>query len=393
MREVKTFAFHALLEDIHDNSKQIEKSLSDKRLTQAERSILKCWSYLRKCDYSAIYTTLEHLNTDYDAFVETQKNLVLAIAYNNDGRHLDAFRLLQSVLLELSSYKNIDKIYFLALYNFFICSFNLKNMVEMRICLGHMSTMALDARQTAYYLNCQFQYSWTNHEVEKAHELIEQLKKYKKYMSEAMSMAYAIGRFMFYFKFDEHDKCYAVLNEIKKVRSYYNQSNFIYMKTLLDHITKMTPIYAYARSFKDNMQLYHQLMVIKCLEEDQPQLALEYWLELQTINRFLFADQFKYNGSKDLFAVALSLHLEKLQRPELEKVIFANHEDAVYYLLSHSHQPVSVENIYAFVWNEQMPDKLAMTKLKKLISRARVKYAVEIIYRKGCYLLLKKNAA
>jgi hypothetical protein len=393
MREVKTFAFHALLEEIHDNSKKIEKYLTDKRLTQAERTILKCWSSLRKCDYQNIYQTLEKLNTQYDPFVDIQKNLVLAIAYNNDGRNLDAFRLLQNVLLELSSYKNIDKIYFLALYNFFVCSFNLKNMVEMRICLGHMHAMQLDDRQKTYYLSCMFQYSWLNNDEQQAHDLIAQLKKYKKYMSEAMSMAYAIGRFMFYFKYDQHKQCYAVLNEIKKVRSYYNQSNFIYMKSMLDHITKMTPIYVYQRFFKDNMQLYHQLMVIKALEEDNQELAFEHWRELQTTNRFLFAEKFKYNGAKDLFSVALQLHREKLGNPDIQKIEFATHEEALFYFLNLADSPVSVDKIYSFVWHEKMPDKLAMTKLKKLISRARAKYNVEIVYRKGCYQLVKKNVA
>jgi hypothetical protein len=345
----------------------------------------------REKDYKAIYKALYDLNTHYDTFVDIQKHLVLAIAYNNDGRNLDAFKILQNVLLELSSYKEIQKIYFLALYNLFICSFNLKKIDEMKICLARMTSMKLSDRQKAYYLNCLFQYSWFSNNDDRALEVIDEIKPYKKYMSESMTMAFAIGRFMFYFKNDEYQNCYKVLNEIKKVRSYYNQSNFIYMKSLLDHVVDRAPIYVYERSFKDNMQLFHQLMVIKCLEEDNQDLAHDHWLELQSINRFLFSDDFKYNGKKDLFSVALSLHQH--ENAVVEKNNFKTHEEALYHLLLNATSPVSVEKIYAYVWDEKMPDKLVMTKLKKLVSRVRVKYAVEIAYRKCCYQIVTKNVA
>ncbi len=390
-RKIKTTTFVHILKDIHLNCQNIPKFLDDKRLTLAEKKILRCWTFLRRGEHKLIHETLGNIDTSYDELVDSQKNALIGMAYNNAGDPYKGAEYLRKTLEVLPRYQDIGNVYFIALYSYFYCSFNTKNTNEMAIVLELIKKFPhKNSRQETYYLHCLFNFHAFNNHRDQANAILKKLHHQTNLMSEPVFMGYSVGRYLFYIKEEDFKSCYAVLDEIKKRRSFYSKSNYLFMRTLLDNYVHNDPIYAYEKDFADDKILFHQMMTIKSLEESNRELADMYWRKLSQYNPKLFASDFTYNGPKDIFQLCLSKHL----KPTTTEEIPIDHlpkkkEDALVFILEKANHQIPMEELYQTIWQKNVVDKADIMKLKKMVSRLRQSRNLDIQYRKGCYRLVK----
>lgn len=387
--KVVTKAFVGIINEIHLSYDKLEKVLSDKRLTQSERKIIQCWYYLRKGLPQKILDTVSNIETSYDPLVDSQKKLLKGISLIWLGDLKQALVLIKDSVSELKDYEGIGNVYFLSVYNYFICSLNLKNEKELDqafLLLNQIKT--LDEKQKISVLTCQFHYYNFKNNFLETEKSIEALEPVKAKMNESIFMAYSTGKYIFYIKTEQFKKCYSILDQIKKRRSFYSRSNFLFMKSLLENYCEDKPIYAYERDFKDSPFLHWQLMVIKSLEEGKKAEAKTYWKKLELQMPHIYKPEFQYQGGKDIFNFCLKKHLhheidENLHLPEKK-------EDALLFILQSSKKPIPFETLHQMIWAKEIGSKNDIDKLKKLVSRLRKNKEVSIAYKKGCYFLSKK---
>lgn len=389
--KIKTKAFAKVIGEIHLSYDKLAKILADKRLTSTERKIIQCWHYLRKGQSAKILETLKNTDADYDNLVMAQKDLLTGIAYIWEGNLNQALILIKNASFMLSQYEDIGNVHFLALYNYFICSINLKNRKEVELSLALLADFPKkDEKQSITYLNCVFNYhSFCNEHVE-AEKTIKLLDPLKKKMNDSIFMAYSTGKYIHFVKTEQFEKCYQVLEERKKRRSFYSRANYLFMRVLLDNYCKHIPIYAYQKDFKDSPFLFWQIMVIKCLEEKNPYQAQKYWDKLRLSMPNVYKRDFEYLGPKDIFSLCLKLHQQPVELED-KTVLPEKKEEALLYLLSKSKTSVTMDTIYQHIWGEEIVDKDDINKLKKLVSRVRKNKDVDIKYKKGCYYLDNKE--
>lgn len=388
--KIKTKAFAKVISEIHLSYDKLAKILADKRLTSTERKIIQCWSFLRKGQSAKIIETLKNVDADYDNLVMAQKDLLTGIAYIWEGNLNQALILIKNASFMLSQYEDIGNVHFLALYNYFICSINLKNKKEMDLSLALLAGYPnKDEKQKLTYLNCVFNYHSFCNEHDRAEATIKLLEPHKKRMNDSIFMSYSTGKYIHYVKTEQFEKCYQVLEERKKRRSFYSRANYLFMRVLLDNYCKQTPIYAYEKDFKDSPFLFWQIMVIKCLEEKNHYAAQKYWDKLRLSMPDIYKRDFEYNSAKDIFSLCLKLHLSPVEMEE-KIVIPEKKEEALLLILNKSKTSVTMDTIYQHIWGEEILDKEDINKLKKLVSRVRKNKHVDIKYKKGCYYIDKK---
>jgi hypothetical protein len=69
----------------------------------------------------------------------------------------------------------------------------------------------------------------------------------------------------------------------------------------------------------------------------------------------------------------------KCQEGSKEKLLFG--------LLTQTKHPISKEMIHQLLWKKNLMDKQDMIKLKKLVSRVRSLYKLDVKFKNGCYFL------
>lgn len=388
-KNIRTKFFAMIINEIHLSYDHLDKILADKRLTNAEKKIIQCWNYLRKGQAKNILEIVETIETEYDDLVNAQKKLLTGISLIWEGNLKKALVMIKEATFELEEFEGIGNIYFIAVYNYFVCSLNLKNEKELNQSMNLLSIIPnLDEKQKITRLSCSFYFYNYFNDFKKARLCIKELEKVKDKMNDSIFMAYHTGKYMFYIKSEEYDLCFKVLDDIKKRRSFYSKSNYLFMRILLENFVNKTPIYAYERDFVDSPFLYNQIMVIKLLEESKPIEAKIYWNKLAFELPLVFSENFTYLGPKDIFSLCLKTHLKKdadttFKLPEKK-------EDALILLLQKNNGCLSIETIYQKLWDEELLDKEDIGKLKKLVSRVRKNQNQNIKFKKGCYHLLKK---
>jgi hypothetical protein len=390
-KNIKTKAFAAFFEKIHDSYRNIKVEIQDKRLSHQEKKILQAWGFLRKNQFKSVFEILNNLDTQYDDFVEAQKTLLIGITLNNSGNSLAALGLIKKAIKDLEKFEDLGNIYFVALFNYFICSMNLSYKPEILQSLELLNSFEnKNLRQTVYFKYCQFIYSMQFVQKHNFNELVKYLDKNQHEMSETIDIGYNIAKFMYFIKNEKFELGYKVLEQMKKKRSFYNQCNYIFMKSLLDNIVHDKPLYIYENDFIGNEFLFYQLMVIKSLEEANNERAEFYWSKLYQIIPHQFSKKFHYEGPSDLFKKSLEKYLNQTKHLEIGKLP-SKKDEALVMLLQQSNGKLSIEQIYKLIWGSELQDKSDINKLKKLVSRVRKDKKLDIQYRKGCYII--KEAA
>ena len=151
------------------------------------------------------------------------------------------------------------------------------------------------------------------------------------------------------------------------------------------------PLYFYPQQFKVNHSLFYQLKVVQSLQKMDVAAAEVYWSKLRRLDPQTYLEQFKLKDETSLLNLALKKYHAHLTFSHSSMQLDAEEstkEKLLYNLLTQSGHPVSKEVIHQLLWNKPMQDKEDMLKLKKLVSRVRTFYHLDIKFKNGCYFAL-----
>jgi hypothetical protein len=378
--------FFKILQEISLFPEKSSGWLRDKRLSNIEKKIIESFLLVRDNQNQAAIHLIENLPKSEMPFVESQRNLISGIAYNNLTRFEEAERTISlalPVLMELESHHFLFTSYF-NLCHIFV---NTKQLSKMKNILALMSCLPFESElQKIRLLRCQFNYFSEIGNIDEANELLKEIEQYKSRMCESDRISQLVSEFMFKVKVEKFDDCRTCLEQMKKNRKFHLSENYNYMKKMLDHLTLDAPVYVYSEDFVSTPVLDYQIRVIHAFEEKNYQLAEMFWGRLKAGANELYSDNFEYNGGICLFSLCLKKHLHYMRLNQ------ANYEDdaASYFrrlaeIFKTSSGPITKGFLYELLWGHPPIDKDDLKKLGRLISRLRSEKGMDIASRKGTY--------
>jgi tetratricopeptide (TPR) repeat protein len=383
--------FIRLLTTFHRNIKTTEKELNDKRLSLDEKNILKGWFLLRKNKIGEVIELIQKINLSQSSLVNSQKNLLLGICYNNLGLLKKAESHLLLVSPGVEEY-NVTCLKFIASYNLFICYFNLNDCVAAEKILQKMKGLRSDHyRHELLLLQCQFMYFLLIKAEKEAETLLNKLDLQTHKMSESMRLGHCYDKFNFYLAQARLPECLQCLNEMKQCRSFNLSENYIYLKILLEFLIYDKAIYVYPQQFKLNHHYFYQLKVIQAIQAVDLSSARLYWKKLMTFDPLNYIEDFKVKDEESLLFIALKKYRHHL-KSEVNQLppesIEGRKEKILADLIQSCTHPRSKDIIHQLIWGREIADKDDMIKLKKLVSRVRQIYQLNIKFKNNCYFLI-----
>ncbi len=393
MSELRSFpkTFIRSLMMFHHNLRNAEKFLSDKRMSHDEKMVLKGWFLLRKNKVNELIEMILAMPASPHELVESQRKLLLGIAYNNLGEMNKAKKYLVNVPDIVLKYP-IRSMHFIAYYNLCICYFNQKKNQDLLVSVQKMELLVSDSfRHEIMLKQCQLMSAIQNQKHEWAGQLVSQLDKNMSKMSESMKLGHLYDKFNYFLSTHQLNECLHCLWEMKKCRSFHSSENFNYMKALLEMLVHDRPLYFYPQQFKLNHSLFYQLKVVQSLQKMDVKAAEVYWSKLRRLDPETYLDQFQLNDEASLLNLALKKYHSHLTVSHYNiplNVEETTKEKLLYGLLTQNGHPVSKEMIHQLIWNKPLLDKEDMLKLKKLVSRVRSLYHLDIKFKNGCYYAL-----
>lgn len=395
MSKVKAKTFILALNTLGINPKKTKSYLKDKRLTQAEKSILQAFLDLRDNLAKEVILAVQDLVT-VDPVVESQRKLILGLAYNNQNQHHQALPLILEAI-ELMQDQGIPAQEFIALNNLFIIYRNLKNFEKMKQTLSKMHKLgAQNELGKINLLRADFKFASVTGDFKNAEKFLKELEANKKQLGEAQIISHLVDKFDYLVKTDRLDKCEAVLDDMKNYRKFHLTSNYNFMKLLLNHHLHHKPLYITDSEFRELPMLFHQLKVIQKLEESDKGSAQEHWTKLSNLYPDVYGRELgDYQGDRCLFSVCLRMH-EKVQQSNISDLtklkLSSVKEEALLQILEAATTPIHQEIIYELLWEEVPESKLDLNKLAQLVYAVKNKTGVDIRMRKSCYLIDKISA-
>ena len=384
--------FIRLLTTFHRNPKTTEKELNDKRLTLDEKNILKGWFLLRKNKISEAIEHIQTITNSTSELVIAQKNLLLGICYNNLGQLKKAEFYLAQVMPAIEDL-SINCLKFIGYYNLFICYFNQDNLTLSQKTLEKMKELRTDHyRHELLLLQCQFMYHLLTHEEKEAEILLSKLDQQMDKMSESMKLGHYYDKFNFNLSRSNLPECLKCIQEMKKCRSFNFSENFIYMKNLLELLVHDKALYVYPQQFRLNHHYYFQLKVIQAIQGVDLTTANLFWKKLMHFDPENYFEHFKVKDESSLLSLALKKY-EHHFRPDNKEIKIAlpegRKEKILADLLQNCSHPVPKDIIHQLIWGRNIEDKNDMVKLKKLVSRVRQLYHLDIKFKNNCYFVIK----
>ncbi|MBA2404754.1 MAG: hypothetical protein H0V66_08285 [Bdellovibrionales bacterium] len=128
-------------------------------------------------------------------------------------------------------------------------------------------------------------------------------------MNDNHKSGFFLDQFDFYFKTDQHENCYAILEQMTRIKKFHLGANYKFMKGVLNNLTTNGPLYLYENNFSDYPLLLFQIKVLRALEEKQMPQAQKAWEQLREFSTTVYLPNFQYTGDKCLFSECLKKHL------------------------------------------------------------------------------------
>jgi len=393
MKVVVEKTFLLALMTIHKDAPRTKTFLEDKRLTQMEREILRCWLLLRDNQCLEIFSILEKMSDSQSSLVLSQKYLIWGIALNNHGHFETSVAKIERALEELDNFKLPDHL-FIACYNLFISNYNLHSKNGMSKSLMLLERLPVESPgQKISLWQCQLLFALAQGDQTLALQSIEKLEIARSEMSEPVVISYLVSKFRFEISCEEFSQAKATLIDMKKHRKFALTGNYQFMKSLLDYMMEDAALYVYKKNFDNCLYLYWQLKVIESFQRNDAQEAQTHWQELQKIHPQLYLANFEYQGEKSLFSLALKRvrQVGEIKDPLVITKSFNSKEEHLLSLLKAAKTPLAGAFIFKTIWNVDQVDFADYDKLKKLVSRVRAKHGIEIQFKKGCYSLVESK--
>lgn len=361
--------------------------LKDKRLTIAEKTILECSILLRENKYQQIIDSLTGLSVQ-NVFVDSQRLLVLGVAYNISGNCLKAVDcFVQSI--KILNEQDLPNYEFTVYVQLFFAHLNLKQKQGMMEVLDRMDEiLTSNLFDRISFLRCQLNFYLFIQDYNRAKICHHKLCDLVPQMRAGQRIYFLIDEFSFYLKTERFLKCEETIGELKRFRTYKTSENFIFIQAMLAHYLHKKPIYIDEAQFAKTPLLFFQIQVIKSLESGNSSTAKKYWDELSRMNPEVYGDFMNYNGDKCLFSLCLSLYQSK-EKKDVSKYLgkLSPIEKKIILLLSESALPLAKEEIFLHVYGIAYETKEDFKKLSLLCTKIRNKTGLKIKSSKGSYAL------
>lgn len=385
---MKCKAFDLYLRQLNHEGKNSDKWINDKRLTQTEKKIIQGHLWIRNNQNSTVLAELSHLPTSEIDFVNAHFSLLLGIANHNLTHYAESRKyLLQAE--EIFSSLDLTYYQFIANFNLFLLSSNQVDLAGMKTRLEKLKSIpsGKNVMLEIRLKRCEFIFADESGEFTHAEILLGHLNKLKPDMTENDIISHLVSEFMFLVKIKALDRARLCLNEMKKHRKFHLNENFNFMKKLLDNLTDNIPIYMSQDLLKEIPVLHHQLQVIMALEASESEKALASWKALQELAPQTYGSPFEYQGTTCLFSLGLDKYranykvhanVENIDGTKLSKLIS---------ILTSTNASIPKAFLYELLWGELPETKDDLSKLTRLVYKARVSTGINIKTRKGCYFV------
>ena len=382
-------AFHEAFSLISINTRKFKLFLRDKRITHAEKTILKCHLALRDNNYKELWSLLENCTPNND-YIKGHKNLVKAIALNNVGCFSKAIKLFEKTSYKFEAGVD-DKFIFLLNVNAFICSSNMHDTKRMskylQLSLAHTEN---SNREMFIKEFIKFSFYHSIEDIQAAKEILIKIEEREHQLSSSEYNTFLISYFQFFILIDDTEHAYKILKKMKNSKKYYLTENYIFMSSLLDFLTKSKPIYLREEDLQRTKNLFYQVETIKSLYQGDLENANRYWTKLQKHNPYIYKDNFIFTGKKCLFSLCLARSLDMSKEFELNINQSWTNLEKLKYIFDNTEGTISKEKIFSLVWNKEAVDKTDILKVSKLISKYKKQLNFEIKNMHGSYMIKKK---
>lgn len=377
----------------HLDQRKSKKFIEDKRMTSVEKKIHRAWFLLRDSKLDDLLDLCLELVSD-DPFVESQRDLILGLCYNNRSEYSLSLKYLESALKKLQLFE-APFFEFMITYNLTIVTFNLKSKKKFDQYVQSLGELkAQTFNQEVCHLDAAFTQALWNKDLAEQEKILVQMERLKEKMSEPALMCHLFNKFQFYLQEKKYPMCRKVLEELKGSRKFHFSANYEFMKTLLDYLELDRPLYIFETKFKKYPELYHQLKVISALDASHLQEAQRFWQKLEAQNPELYQKDFFYNGDPCLFSWGLEKNQKNMKAQNSVTVMLTTEqskEDILLGILEAEGVPVPKEKLFRMLYGHDPLSASDDGKLQKLASRLRLKRNVEIKTKKGAFYLKKAS--
>lgn len=379
--------FIQALKDLVTSPDQAKKIFADRRITQLEKNIAKASLLIRDGKFKEVVDLLKSISSGSEV-VESQRFYLLGSAYNNLSHFLEAVECYEQSY-KLGRKYQIHFRDFSIVQSLIICYLNLKDPKKVKELCGKLKIIgASDTKEEIDLKFAEYYAALVENDLEASKKRLSSLKQIQPKMTEHQKILFVFECFDLAIKLKEFEKAYDVLEELKRIKKFYNRGSFKFMKALLDHLTQGKEIYLYEKDFEGQKEFLLQVKLINHLRSGQKEEANSLWRELMSSSPDVYKDNFSYHGDTCLF----SLCLEKNLRPIEDISDFAKDpqitkEEAILEILKKRKGPVSKEEIFRLIYGREAESKEDMHKLTALVYLLRRKTNLNIKTQKGCYLL------
>jgi hypothetical protein len=378
-------AFHEAFDLLRKDFNKNKKYLNDKRITFAERQILKSYVALRNNKFSEVFELMDSCSTQNDYF-EAHKQLVLGISYNNLSLFSESARCFSQS--EKLFHKEEDSYFLFYLYlNWYYLATNTVNSKLAEELINKSNSLEIENnRFIALRELISFDYHANRKDYAKAKKHLNKLKENKRFLYTIDLSAYLIISFNFYMTTDEFDKAQNHLKQLKKIRKYQLTENYKFMSSLMGYLIDDSSIYLREVDLKRTPVLNYQAQTIKHLSYGNVPDALDYWEQLEELDSHLYQDEFDYLGPQNLFFHCLKkakMNLKKLPQLQLEDLSL---EDKLHKLFQNVNDIYLKNDLFFLLYGKEAEGAKDFNKLSKLISRFRKSHSKNIVSSHESYI-------
>lgn len=376
---------------VHTNIRSFDYWVNKHDFTISEKKLLHAF-YLYKKNKKNECLELLQFKIDANTFLEGIRYYLIGLVYNQFGHF---FYSIENLEKSVSKFEESGELEFIVNPLSLLVGVygNRREINKMAECLDRLKEYSpqnnirklqiMLAEMTYYTISGQSQ------KVESIHRKAEEqnLKGFENFRP-----FFLVNLFMAYVQEKKYEICYKILKEYSSLSGCLVKANYLYMKTLLDHLVYDKPIYVYAKEFKDFPEMHFQLEVIKALKIGDRREAQKYWKMLSKHNPTLYEENFKLNSESSLFYQTLERYLGNAEVKVVSKVkvdLLSSNLKKLHYILSSSNAPVGNEELIRLIWGEEFTEK-SFARLRKLVSDYTKQYKVEIRGSQSTYQILKK---
>jgi tetratricopeptide (TPR) repeat protein len=378
-------AYREYLDLYYLGHRKFSEFVDDKRLTQTEKVVLNGWLNLKQNKNKEMLQSLESIKTIPDDYIASQVSFLKGCLYNNSGQFKKSVNYFKKSLQFLENYDAQFEKFNLGL-SLIGVYFNLGQAQEMLESIKIITNFDPKTQKSKLYIEQSFfSYFLLTGEYENAEQYFNKLQMKIDLFSSIDKVVFYISSYELFINLSQFKKARETIKKLEEIRSFQNSSNLIYMKMMIDHFELNKPLYVYQKDFIKDDFLFHQISVIKSLEEEEISEAKKHWQFLMDVMPWCYQENFEYHGRKSIFKLCLDKYFSQKMSSttvNLNQEFSTKEEHLVFLIQNGIHNK---EELYKHIWGEAHQSKEDLAKLKKLVSRVRAKLGIELKFQKNCY--------